>query len=92
MTSSVLPTETALRALQNSTTDQATAALLQSHQSLWSDATFLAADLDQLNRAQLQVRVVQLAAEMKDRTKWEAVRLKEFLAMKEKETADKCVL
>jgi hypothetical protein len=49
----------------------------------------LFADLDSLSPSELKVRVVQLAAEMKERTKWEAVRLKEFLAMKEKETADK---
>jgi hypothetical protein len=29
---------------------------------------------------------------MKDRTKWEAVRLKEFLAMKEKEMANQYVI
>ena len=67
-------------------------AVIKSHQSLWSsvDEAFFA-DLDSLNSAQLKARVVQLATEMRDRTKWEAVRLKEFLAMKEKETADKCV-
>ena len=66
---------------------------MESHQSLWSamDASFFS-DLDSLSNAQLKARVAQLAAEMKDRTKWEAVRLKEFLAMKEKETADKYVL
>jgi len=46
-------------------------------------------DLDTLNASQLRVRVVQLATEMADRTKWEAVRLKEFLAMKEKEVGEK---
>jgi len=44
--------------------------------------------LDDLTPAQLRARVVQLATEMKERTKWEALRLKEFLALKEKETAD----
>jgi hypothetical protein len=33
--------------------------------------------------------VVQLASEMNERAKWEAVRLKEFLAMKEKEVGEK---
>lgn len=45
--------------------------------------------LDEMSAAQLKARVMQLATEMKERTRWEALRLKEFLAMKEKETADK---
>lgn len=88
----VSATKAAVEELQKSTTEQATAALVESHQTLWNamDAAFFT-DLDSLNNAQLKARVVQLASEMKDRTKWEAVRLKEFLAMKEKETVDKCV-
>ena len=46
-------------------------------------------DLEDLSEKELRVRVVQLATEMSDRTKWEAVRLKEFLAMKEKEVGEK---
>ena len=46
-------------------------------------------DLDSLTPEQLKVRIVQLATEMEERTKWEAVRLQEFLAMKEKETGEK---
>ena len=64
--------------------------MIVSHQTVWSaldDAYFK--DLDELSTAQLKARVVQLASEMKDRTKWEAVRLKELLAMKEKEAAEK---
>jgi len=45
--------------------------------------------LDEMSAGQLKARVMQLATEMKERTRWEALRLKEFLAMKEKETADK---
>lgn len=45
--------------------------------------------LDEMTASQLKTRVIQLATEMKERTRWEALRLKEFLAMKEKETADK---
>eukprot|EP00559_Dactyliosolen_fragilissimus_P006348 CAMPEP_0184856316 /NCGR_PEP_ID=MMETSP0580-20130426/1510_1 /TAXON_ID=1118495 /ORGANISM="Dactyliosolen fragilissimus" /LENGTH=668 /DNA_ID=CAMNT_0027351291 /DNA_START=215 /DNA_END=2221 /DNA_ORIENTATION=+ len=52
------------------------------------DSTLLA-DLDKLNDAQLKVRLVQLASEMEHRSKWEAVRLKEFLAMKEREVSEK---
>jgi hypothetical protein len=45
--------------------------------------------LDAMSTSQMKAKIVQLAVEMKERTKWEALRLKEFLAMKEKETADK---
>jgi hypothetical protein len=85
-------TESAIQELNNSVTEKAVTSLVKSHQSLWSamDESFFA-DLDALNSSQLKARVVQLATEMKDRTKWEAVRLKEFLAMKEQETADKYV-
>jgi len=48
-------------------------------------------DLDSLTYSQLRIRVVQLASEMQDRTKWEAVRLKEFLKMKEKEVNESYV-
>ena len=83
-------TEKALAELRTQQTEQAAQALLESHQSVWStmDSQYFS-DLDTLNSSQLKARIVQLATEMKDRTKWEAVRLKEFLAMKEKETADK---
>ena len=47
--------------------------------------------LDDMTASQLKARVFQLATEMKERTRWEALRLKEFLALKEKETADKYV-
>ena len=85
-------TEKAIHDLKDKADEQAAEALVQSHQSLLTsmDESFFA-DLDSLNNAQLKARVVQLATEMKDRTKWEAVRLKEFLAMKEKETADQYV-
>jgi hypothetical protein len=85
-------TENAIKELNHSVTEKAAESLVKSHQSLWSamDESFFA-DLDSLNNSQLKARVVQLATEMKDRTKWEAVRLKEFLAMKEQETADKYV-
>jgi hypothetical protein len=85
-------TENAIQELNSSVTEKAAESLVKSHQSLWSamDESFFR-DLDSLNSSQLKARVVQLATEMKDRTKWEAVRLKEFLAMKEQETADKYV-
>lgn len=85
-------TQRAMRQLappqQQSPTDPAHESLVQSHQSLWTslEHNYLA-DLETLAPAQLKTRIVQLASELKDRTKWEAVRLKEFLAMKDKETA-----
>jgi vacuolar-type H+-ATPase subunit D/Vma8 len=85
-------TQTAVEELQSATTFAATESLLQSHQSLWatSDSVFMNVDsLEKLSIPQLQARVLQLAAELKDRTRWEAIRLKEFLVMKEKETTDK---
>jgi hypothetical protein len=51
--------------------------------------TSLFEDLDHLTPSELKVRVVQLASEMKNQTKWEAVRLQEHLARKEKEVAEK---
>lgn len=45
-------------------------------------------DLDKLGESELRIRIIQLASEMGERTKWEAVRLREFLSMKEKEVAD----
>ena len=82
-------TERSLANLQSSLTEQAAEALVQSHQSTWSSLLHPLQDLESLSQAQLQARLVQLAAELQDRTKWEAVRLKEFLAMKDKETTDK---
>lgn len=52
------------------------------------DDTYLK-DLENLNPSDLKIRIVQLASEMSERTKWEAVRLREFLAMKEKEVGEK---
>ena len=70
--------------LQNSQTLNAANAALRSD----LDATYFT-NLEQLSPSELRVRVIQLATEMADRTKWEAVRLKEFLSMKEKEVGDK---
>jgi mitofilin len=87
-------TEAALTALKSQITDAAAEALLLTHPTLWTATSSTAlsssgSPLDELTPAQLQARVVQLAAELKDRTKWEALRLKEFLAMKEQETGNK---
>ena len=48
-------------------------------------------DLDKMTPSQLKVRLVQMARDLEERTKWEAVRLQEFLSMKEKEVEDRYV-
>lgn len=64
-------------------------ALSEAHREL---AKLSSLDMDQLEtmtEMQLKVRLVQMAKDMEERTRWEAVRLQEFLAMKEKEVEDK---
>lgn len=64
--------------------------LAQAHTLLTTslDEKFLK-DLEGLTINDVKLRIIQLASEMNDRTKWEAVRLREFLAMKEKEISEK---
>jgi hypothetical protein len=80
--------ETALKELQKEMAAQSSVALQSAHQELAKLSSLDVSDLDAMSQQQLKVRLIQMAKEMQDRTKWEAVRLKEFLAMKEKETAD----
>jgi len=80
----------AAKELEAANLEETSATLAKAHQTLRADFDqSLFADLDSLSNEQLKIRVVQLATEMEERTKWEAVRLKEFLAMKEKETGEK---
>ena len=88
-----LESDRALAALKTSVTEAAAEALLASHPTMWTatsvaSATAPLGDLDALSDSQLKGRIVQLATELKDRTKWEALRLKEFLAMKEQEVSN----
>lgn len=86
-----LESERALTALQTSVTEAAMEALLANHPTMWTATSANNAtggDLDALSEGQLKGRVVQLATELRDRTKWEALRLKEFLAMKEQEVSN----
>eukprot|EP00573_Skeletonema_grethae_P003111 CAMPEP_0201691808 /NCGR_PEP_ID=MMETSP0578-20130828/4862_1 /ASSEMBLY_ACC=CAM_ASM_000663 /TAXON_ID=267565 /ORGANISM="Skeletonema grethea, Strain CCMP 1804" /LENGTH=643 /DNA_ID=CAMNT_0048177071 /DNA_START=26 /DNA_END=1957 /DNA_ORIENTATION=+ len=79
----------AITELQTNTTLQNSKTLAAANAALRSDLDKqYFSDLDTLTPSQLRTRVVQLATEMSDRTKWEAVRLKEFLSMKEKEVGD----
>jgi hypothetical protein len=90
LSSSEASVEAAVKELESVMEKEASATLAKAHKSIRANLDeSLFQDLDQLSAAELKVRVVQLATELEERTKWEAVRLKEFLAMKEKETADK---
>jgi hypothetical protein len=66
-------------------------ALTEAHSELAKLSILNWDNLDDMTQTQLKVRLVQLAKEMEDRTKWEAVRLQQFLLMKEKEVEDKYV-
>ena len=80
----------AAKELESASLEETSATLARAHQMLRADLDqSLFQDLHSLSSEQLKIRVVQLATELEERTKWEAVRLKEFLAMKEKETSEK---
>ena len=81
--------EDATRELQSARIDESSATLQKAHQALRASIDeSLYSDLDNLSVSELKIRIIQLGTEMMERTKWEAVRLKEFLAMKEKEVAE----
>lgn len=90
VTHAIVSAEAAAAELKQEAESATDGALRSAHRSLRAnvDEAYLS-DLEKLSIGELKIRLVQLAAEMEDRTKWEAVRLKEFLGMKEKETADK---
>ena len=66
-------------------------ALAEAHSELAKLSSLNMDDIDEMTPTQLKVRLVQMAKEMEDRTRWEAVRMQEFLVMKEKEVEDKYV-
>eukprot|EP00536_Pseudo-nitzschia_multiseries_P006476 jgi/Psemu1/286487/fgenesh1_pg.138_\ len=80
------------KALQQKTTNDA--AVTEAHQELAkiSSVNLMGLDIDNMTSSQLKVRLVQMARDLEERTKWEAVRLQEFLSMKEKEVEDRYVL
>ena len=77
--------------LQNEARDSVVA----SHQSLWNSMTTAPGgalhDLESLDVGQLKQRIIRLATELQDRTQWEAIRLKEFLALQERTAAERYV-
>jgi hypothetical protein len=80
--------DTALQELQKQLAERSSSSLSEAHLELAKLHSLDMGDIDDLTITQLKVRLVQMAKDLEERTKWEAVRLKEFLAMKEKETAD----
>jgi hypothetical protein len=66
-------------------------ALTEAHQELAKLASLDMNKLDSMTEMQLKVRLVQMAKDIEERTKWEAVRLQEFLSMKEREVEDRYV-
>lgn len=70
--------------------EAASQALRSAHRALRANLEeHLFKDLDSLTTSELKIRVVQLVTELQERTKWEAVRMKEFISMKEHETSEK---
>jgi hypothetical protein len=80
--------DSALKELQTELSKETSDAIKEAHKELARISSLNMDELDTLTMTQLKVRLVQMAKEIEDRTKWEAVRLKEFLALKEKETSD----
>eukprot|EP00980_Cylindrotheca_fusiformis_P023473 scaffold10507_cov128-Cylindrotheca_fusiformis.AAC.6 len=85
--------DNALKELQREISkDDTTRSLIEAHKDLAKLTSMDLSELDEMSMTQLKVRLVQMTKDMEERTKWEAVRLKEFLAMKEKEVEDKYAL
>ena len=67
--------------LRSSRTAMATSAPIPSN----IDGSDYLVNIDSLTTPELRTRLIQLATEMSNRTKWEAARLNEFLTVKERE-------
>jgi len=80
--------------LKNELHKRSDEALTEAHAELakLSSLDVMSQELDSMTNSQLKVRLVQMAKDLEERTKWEAVRLQEFLSMKEKEVEDRYVL
>lgn len=88
--SSLPSSSSAISELQSKARIETSTALASAQANLRKDLdqTFLS-DIDSLSPSQLRIRIIQLVAEMTDRTKWEAIRIQEFLSLKEKEVGEK---
>lgn len=80
-------TEKSIQQLKESIVQDSTYELMQSYDHTANATTNV--DFDTATMSQLKIRIVQLLTELQDRTKWEAIRLKEFLILKEKEISNK---
>eukprot|EP00529_Nitzschia_sp_RCC80_P041700 CAMPEP_0113487524 /NCGR_PEP_ID=MMETSP0014_2-20120614/25552_1 /TAXON_ID=2857 /ORGANISM="Nitzschia sp." /LENGTH=631 /DNA_ID=CAMNT_0000381221 /DNA_START=198 /DNA_END=2090 /DNA_ORIENTATION=- /assembly_acc=CAM_ASM_000159 len=87
--SKIMETLNELKAQLNAKTDKA---LTEAHRELAKLSTLDMDDLESMTPTQLKVRLVQMAKDMDEQAKWEAVRLQEFLALKEREVEDKYLL
>ena len=81
--------DSALKELHSQLSEETSRALTEAHKELAKLSSLDISEMDELSPTQLKIRLVQLSKDLEERTKWEAVRLKEFLAMKEKEVEDK---
>mmetsp|Transcript_3659 Transcript_3659/g.8835 ORF Transcript_3659/g.8835 Transcript_3659/m.8835 type:complete len:643 (-) Transcript_3659:125-2053(-) len=87
--SKIMETLNELKAQLDAKTDKA---LTEAHRELAKLSTLDMDDLESMTPTQLKVRLVQMAKDMDEQAKWEAVRLQEFLALKEREVEDKYLL
>jgi len=81
--------DAALQELRGQLSQESSITLQEARQELAKLSSLDAKELDSLSPSQLKIRIIQLSKDLEDRTKWEAVRLKEFLAMKEQEVQHK---
>ena len=80
--------DSALKELRTELSNETSDAIKEAHKELAKISSLNMDELDTLTMTQLKVRLVQMAKEIEDQTRWEAVRLNQFLALKEKETSD----
>jgi len=81
--------DSALQELRGQLSQESSITLQEARQELAKLSSIDATELDTLTPTQLKIRLIQLSKDLEERTKWEAVRLKEFLAMKEQEVQNK---
>jgi hypothetical protein len=81
--------DTALQELRDQLSQESSITLKEARQELAKLSSLDTKELDTMTPTQLKIRLIQLSKDLEERTKWEAVRLKEFLAMKEQEVQNK---
>jgi hypothetical protein len=75
--------------LRDQLSQESSITLKEARQELAKLSSLDTKELDTMTPTQLKIRLIQLSKDLEERTKWEAVRLKEFLAMKEQEVQNK---